>query len=63
MPEIQHRIKDRLGAMGKSMADLSRDSGITYPTLNNYLNGLSPMPEEAHNIIEAQFQTWERANG
>ena len=58
MAAIQQDIKDRLSAAGKTMADLSRDSGIKYNTLNQYLNGLADMPDEVRDTVENQFKAW-----
>lgn len=49
-------IKEKMKELDISMVQLSRDTGIKYHTLNHYLNGYSPMPEETEDEINDYFK-------
>jgi lambda repressor-like predicted transcriptional regulator len=54
---MSERVKDRIKDIGLSQAELSRRTGIIYPTLNSILNGrLRPTPAQCE-LIARELET------
>jgi len=52
-------VKELLKMYGKTMADLSREAGVSYSSLNHYLNGYMEPGKKALEKITTQLSQWE----
>jgi len=52
-------VKDFLKILGKTMADLSREGGIPYTSLNHYINGYTKPGPGNWDKITTQLATWQ----
>lgn len=59
MAQVMKDIKKKLYELDKTMIELSHATGISYHTMNGYLNGYSAIPHGNYVKISNQLLAWE----
>ena len=59
MLEVRDDIKTVVKGLCRNLSDLSRELQMNYDSLNHYLNGRRPMPQDVSEKIMKVLSNWE----
>ena len=60
MPEIQLALRNKIKHAGKTIADVARESQITYSRLSGFFNGYHDLGYEQKKKIEKIISNWSK---